>query len=174
MRILDATCGFKGIWFQKNHPFVTFMDKRKGKINTMNDGNNINKNQVFNIKPDVVSEWKDAPFPNNYFDMIIFDPPHIIRKKDRKIGWIEKKYGYFYEDTWKHELKIGIEKLFYVLKPNGVFILKWCDVNKQLSELLKLFPYKPLFGTVNNHKTTEHWVCFIKYDVNLKLDEYNI
>jgi|TARA_Y100000034_G_scaffold104223_1_gene130612 hypothetical protein len=30
MRILDATAGFKGIWYQKNHPFVTFMDKRKG------------------------------------------------------------------------------------------------------------------------------------------------
>ena len=29
MKILDATCGSRGIWYQKNHPFVTFMDKRK-------------------------------------------------------------------------------------------------------------------------------------------------
>jgi hypothetical protein len=37
MRILDATCGFKDIWYQKNHPFVTFMDKKKENIIRISD-----------------------------------------------------------------------------------------------------------------------------------------
>ena len=49
MKILDATCGFKGIWYQKNHPFVTFMDKRNG-IQYSNHKKNPRKIEV---KPDV-------------------------------------------------------------------------------------------------------------------------
>ena len=30
MKILDATCGTKSMWFQKNHPLVTYIDKRNG------------------------------------------------------------------------------------------------------------------------------------------------
>jgi len=28
----------------------------------------------YKVKPDIVSTWKDAPFPDEYFDMIVFVP----------------------------------------------------------------------------------------------------
>ena len=164
MKILDATCGAKGIWFQKNHPFVTFMDKRNGKQYYAS------KKQTkicYKVEPDVVSEWKDAPFPDNYFDMIIFDPPHIVRKKSTKSNMITE-YGSLQPDTWKDELKEGIERLFKILKPEGIFVFKWSDNGGlKVNKVLSLFPYKPLFGNV---KDGNYWITFIKYDVNEKLN----
>jgi len=34
-----------------------------------------------------------------------------------------------------------------------------------------LFPYYPLFGTRTGNSNNNHWVLFLKYDVNQKLLE---
>jgi len=171
VKILDATAGFKGIWYQKNHPFVTFMDIRKGWINTKTKNAKFRDCGHFKINPDVVSEWKDAPFPDNYFDMIVFDPPHLVFKnKNKKLSAMEKKYGYFYEDNWKQILKEGIKRLFQILKPEGIFVLKWCESSKKTDEVIKLIPYQPLFGSRTGQKHNNFWIVFLKYDVNNKLE----
>ena len=172
MKILDATAGYKEIWFQKNHPFVTFMDIRNGKIDTKTENTKFKNRRRIEIKPDVVSSWEDAPFPDNYFDMVVFDPPHIFRKNDidRITSTMEYKYGWLYDDNWKHVLKKGINKLFRVLKPKGIFILKWSECNKKINEILPLFPYPPLFGTRSGKDNTNLWIVFLRYDVNIKLD----
>ena len=164
MKILDATCGEKGIWFQKNHPFVTFMDKRNGKQYYASE----NKTKVcYKVKPDIVSTWKDAPFPDEYFDMIVFDPPHIVRKKTTKSCMITA-YGSLQPDTWKVEIKEGVDRLFKKLKQEGIFIFKWSDNGGlKLNEVLKYFPYKPLFGS---KKDGNWWIVFLKYDMNKKLE----
>ena len=171
MKILDATTGFKGIWYQKNHPFVTFMDKRKEKLLS----NHTTGKRTININPDIVSEWKDSPFPDNYFDMIIFDPPHlVIKNRDTKPSTLQKSYGVLYEDTWMEELRVGINKLFNILKPNGIFILKWCENSKRIEEIFKLCPYKPLFGSNTKSKghTQNFWVLFIKNKFDGELTNY--
>lgn len=144
MKILDATAGFKGIWYQKNHPFVT-------------------------------SEWKDAPFPNNHFDMVIFDPPHLIKKEVIKECSLHKSYGYLKEKTWKQEIKQGVRKLFDVLKPNGVFIFKWCENSIKVEEVIKLFPYKPMFGinTKSKGHTANWWILFIKHKLEKDLNQWS-
>ena len=169
MKILDATAGTRSIWYQKNHPFVTFMDKRNGTFITKSKNCKSKDMRKVIINPDVVSEWKDAPFPDNYFDMVIFDPPHKIAKKGSERCAMEVRYGRLHKDNWKHELKQGIDKLFRVLKLEGVLIFKWADTNKPLSDVLPLFPFKPLFGTRTGTKNHVHWVLFIKYNVNERL-----
>ena len=99
MKILDATTGFKGIWYQKNHPFVIFLDKRK--VDCIESRHPIGKKRRVKINPDVVSEWKDAPFPDDYFDMIIFDPPHLIVDRDKKLPGMAIEYGCLYKDNYK-------------------------------------------------------------------------
>jgi len=169
MKILDATCGFKGIWYQKNHPFVTFMDKRKTKLMSNHP---IGYRRKININPDVVSEWKDAPFPDNYFDMIVFDPPYLIWVNDKKESTLDKSYGYLRKETYRKEIKEGVEKLFKILKPEGVFILKWCENSIPVEEIIKLMPYSPLFGSNTKSKghTANFWIVFIKYNVNRRLE----
>ena len=172
MKILDATCGPKTIWYQKNHPFVTYMDKRKETINTLQPGNKLICKRIVKIDPDVVADWtKTIPFADNYFDMIVFDPPHIVDKKKTKPSQLKMKYGYFLEDDYKRDLKKGITELFRVLKPNGVFIFKWCETSKKIEEILKLFPYPPMFGTRTGQANKNHWIVFLKYNVNMKLDK---
>ncbi|MFW6172608.1 MAG: SAM-dependent methyltransferase [Elusimicrobiota bacterium] len=171
MKILDATCGFKGMWYQKNHPFVTFMDKRKG-IYDFDNPSTLSRYRKYNINPDIVSEWKHAPFPDNYFDMVIFDPPHLIKSKKSKVSNMMKAYGYLEKEIWKQDLKQGIRKLFDVLKPEGIFILKWCENNIKVEEILKLFPYEPLFGSNTKSKghTATFWILFIKHRLEETLE----
>ena len=174
MKILDATCGPKGIWYQKNHPFVTFMDKRNGVFNSkISENTKFSSSRRYRINPDVISEWKKAPFPNNYFDMIIFDPPHLIVDRNKKPPALAIEYGCLYKDNYRQVLKEGINKLFDILKPEGVFILKWCENSIKVEDVLKLCPYKPLFGSNTKSKghTQNFWICFLKYDVNMKLDK---
>jgi len=171
MKILDATSGPKEMWYQKNHPFVTYMDNRKGKFIYWNK----NKAQKVTIKvnPDVVADWtKTIPFDNNKFDVVIFDPPHIIQNSTK--GVMPTKYTILKPDSWKYQLKKGINELFRVLKPNGMFIFKWCESCKSIDEVLPLFPYPPLFGTnsdsVRKNSGKIYWITFLKYDVNEKLN----
>ena len=174
MKILDATCGFKGIWYQKNHPFVTFMDKRSGKFR-FTDTNNYTafNDRTYKVNPDVVSTWENAPFPDNYFDMIVFDPPHLIIDRNKKPPAMTQAYGYLFSDNWRMELKNGLKKLFELLKPEGIFILKWCENSVKVDEIIKLVPYPPLFGSNTKSKghTANFWIVFLKYDVNMKLDK---
>lgn len=171
IKILDATCGPKGIWYQKNHPFVTFMDIRKGNIDNKTKKIKFKDRRRYKINPDVVSEWKDAPFPDNYFDMIVFDPPHIITNRNKKISALAAEYGCLYYDNWRNILQEGIKKLFSILKPEGIFILKWCENSVKVEEIIKLCPYPPLFGSNTKSKghTANFWILFLKYDVNKKL-----
>jgi len=170
MKILDATCGGKQIWYQKNHPFVTFMDIRAGCFNPKTKDMKFRNVRMHKINPTLVADWKDIPFDDEYFDMVVFDPPHLISKRNTKLSRLQIQYGTLYIDNWKNEIKKGINELFRVLKSEGIFILKWCENCKKVDEVLKLFPYQPLFGTRTGQANNTHWIMFLKYDVNMKLD----
>lgn len=83
-RVLDATCGSRMIWFDKQHPNVLYMDNRQLST-TLCDG------RVLNVHPDIVADFRDMPFEDNTFYLVVFDPPHLIRAGDN--SWLAKKYG---------------------------------------------------------------------------------
>ena len=174
LKILDATCSIKSIWFQKNHPLVTYMDKRSGQF-IYQDNDKSKRPKIYNINPDVVADWTEQlPFENNEFDVVVFDPPHIVCNAES--GDMVIRYGHFTKDNWKYQLQKGIAELFRVLKPCGIFILKWCEVENwgfviPFNEVMRMFPYKPLFGTRTGNKENNQWILFLKYDVNKKLIE---
>lgn len=84
IRILDACCGSRLFWFDKNESHTTFMDIRKEK---------------FNIQR--------------------------------------------------------------VLKIGGTLIFKWSDCQVNVKEILKVIPFKPLFG---QQRGTTHWMTFVKFE----------
>jgi len=171
MKILDATCGSRGIWYQKKHPLVTYMDIRNGNYSYCNE-NNLKERTVYKVKPDVVADWtKTIPFPDGHFDMIVFDPPHKIETRGIKEAKLHVQYGRLYKDDWQRVLSKGINELFRVLKDQGIFILKWCECDKPIDDVISLFPYPPIFGTKTGFRSTNHWIVFLKFNVNNHLVE---
>lgn len=110
-----------------------------------------------NVKPDIVGDFRDMPFNDNEFDLVVFDPPHLIRAGDR--SWLAKKYGRLNKDTWMFDLRLGFDECHRVLKPSGTLIFKWNEDQIKLKELLDVVEYEPLFG---NKRSKTHWLVFIK------------
>lgn len=148
-RILDATCGSRMIWFDKENPDVVYMDNRE-LTDILCDG------RVLNINPDVVADFRDMPFEDNTFYLVVFDPPHLI--KAGKNSWLAKKYGVL-SQNWKQDIAQGFRECMRVLKPNGILIFKWNEEQVKLSEVLKAIDQKPLFG---NRRSKTHWLVFMK------------
>ncbi len=171
MRILDATASTRSIWYQKNHPFITFMDRRHGKYYSQTGNCKTDNVRVCNIFPNIIARWQNTPFKNNSFDMVVFDPPHLFTEQNKKHPAMATPYGIFYKENWKKDLADGIIELFRVLKPNGIFILKWCEVDKSVDEIINLIPYNPLFGTRTGQSNNTHWICFIKHRFEKTFEE---
>ena len=83
-KILDACCGSRMFWFDKENPDVTFMDCRQYY-------EELPTGHVINVNPDVVADFRDMPFEDNEFDLVVFDPPHLIHAGEN--SWLAKKYG---------------------------------------------------------------------------------
>ncbi len=147
--ILDACCGSKMFWFDKNNENVVFMDNRI-LHDTLCDGRKLD------IEPDVIGDFREMPFDDNIFSLVVFDPPHLLKVGEK--SWLAKKYGKLSE-TWPQDLKKGFSECMRVLKPNGTLIFKWNEQQIKLSEILKAIGYKPLFG---NKRADTHWLVFMK------------
>ena len=68
-RILDACCGSKMFWFDKNNPDVEFCDIRTLERTEYYPG------RYIEINPDTVCDFTNLPFENNSFHLVVFDPP---------------------------------------------------------------------------------------------------
>lgn len=148
-RILDACCGSKMFWFDKDNKDVLFMDCRELE-DTLCDGRRLN------IKPDIVADFRCMPFKDNSFYMVVFDPPHLLRVGET--SYMCKKHGKLSGD-WKNDILNGFTECMRVLKPNGTLVFKWNEEQIKLSEVLSIIPFKPLFG---NRRSKTHWICFMK------------
>lgn len=149
-KILDACCGSRMFWFDKENKNTIFVDNRE--IDTrLCDGRRLI------IKPDIVADFKDMPFEDNTFYLVIFDPPHL--KQAGKNSWLAKKYGTLDKDTWPQDIRQGFNECMRVLKPNGTLIFKWNEEQIKLKDILKVIEYKPLFG---NKRAKTHWLVFMK------------
>jgi SAM-dependent methyltransferase len=154
--VLDVCCGPKGMWFDKRDERALFLDKRcETHQNDYPSGY-----KEMSIAPDVIGDFTDIKQPDSSFSLVVFDPPHIKRSETNS-GEIGKRYGKLNGD-WKGMLQKGFSECFRVLKPGGVLIFKWCEVEIPIKEILELTNYKPLFGHKTKKNLLTHWVAFIK------------
>lgn len=123
-KILDACCGSRMFWFDKNNPEVTFMDKRSEEysLGGYETKHGIKQRKLV-VSPDIIADFREMPFGDNQFYMVVFDPPHLIYAG--KDSWLAKKYGTLNRDTWQDDLRKGFSECMRVLKPNGTLIFKW-------------------------------------------------
>lgn len=150
--ILDPCCGPKGMWFEKEHDNVIFGDIRKER-RPLCDG------RVLNVDPDLIMDFTNIPFPENHFNLVVFDPPHLARAGDK--SWLKAKYGRL-EDGWQGMIKDGFSECFRVLKPGGVLIFKWNETQIPVRDILNLTAKKALFGNRSGSRSKTHWIVFMK------------
>lgn len=151
-KILDACCGSRMFWFDKNNPDVMFADIRNEK-HILCDG------RVLEIKPDIQMDFTNMPFDDNTFRLVVFDPPHM--NKLGKNTWMAQKYGVLLP-TWETDIRAGFDECMRVLEPEGILIFKWNEAQINLNQVLKVIGSKPLFGHVTGKHGKTIWMTFLK------------
>lgn len=152
-KILDPCCGSRMFWFDKSHPEVVYGDIREER-HELCDGRSLS------ISPDVNIDFRELPYENNSFKLVVFDPPHLKRAGEK--SWMRAKYGVLNPGTWQEDIKKGFSECFRVLATDGVLIFKWNETQITVSTILKLTDKKPLFGHPSGKKGGTHWMCFMK------------
>ena len=153
--ILDPASSMRSFYFDKNDNRVLFGDIREDETHLLCN------NQTIHIKPDEVMDFRNIPYPDNAFQCVIFDPPHMLKLSEK--SWIRKKYGVLDSLSWRDDIQQGFAECFRVLKPNGTLIFKWNETSIKLSEILTLTDQKPVLGHPSGKRMGTHWVLFIKH-----------
>jgi len=151
--ILDACCGSRMFYFNKQNPNVLFADIR-------NEDHILCDGRELKINPDVICDFRNMPFDDENFKMVIFDPPHL--NKLGKNSWMGLKYGVLNE-TWQEDLRKGFSECFRVLETGGTLIFKWNENQIKVSEILKLTDMIPLIGHKSGKRQDTHWITFVKH-----------
>lgn len=150
--ILDACCGGRMFWFNKENPNVLFADCREYQ-SILSDGRKLE------IKLDTIHDFTDMPYPDKSFKMVIFDPPHLVRGGDK--SWIIQKYGRLDTD-WKKQLSDGFNECMRVLDDFGVLVFKWNETQIRVGEILSSINHQPLIGHKSGKNANTHWLLFMK------------
>ena len=158
--ILDATCGGRQIWFQKNEPHTLYCDKRHAHFES--DYGTIQRHRTIDVSPDIECDFKQLPFPDGSFNLVVLDPPHLIGGDK---SWLKKAFGHY--DTKEDaiaDVSAGIRECMRVLKTGGVLIFKWCELHVSSREIINACGIEPLFGHRSGKKSNTHWLTFMKFD----------
>lgn len=149
--ILDPCCGSRMFWFDKNNPNVVFGDIRTETLTLCDD-------RILEVKPDLEMDFRNMPFEDGSFKLVVFDPPHL--KKLGKDTWMAQKYGVLLA-TWETDLKEGFNECMRVLEPFGVLIFKWNETQITMNQVLSVIGHKPLFGHTSGKHGRSIWMCFM-------------
>ena len=155
--ILDACCGGKMFWYDRNHPNVIFQDIRK------KERGFVKYSPGYSVNPDIVGDFRKMDFPDESFKLVVFDPPHLIEKGT---SIMSKKYGFFGGiGELKKDIKKGFDECWRVLEDYGVLIFKWNEASIKRKEIIEIIGKEPLFGQTgasNKDKICTIWFCFMK------------
>ena len=157
--ILDATCGSRSIWFQKDHPNTIYMDCREEHDMVIWKSTKNNSVRKLDVNPDVIADFTAMPFEDNSFHLVVFDPPHLINVGET--AWLKKKYGKLPED-WPKLIHDGFWECMRVLRPYGTLIFKWSEIDISTRQVIKAIGKEPLFGHRSGKAMKTHWLCFMK------------
>ena len=155
---LDACCGSRMFWFDRQDERVVYQDKRQ-ETHSLTDSSSAGGKRTLVIDPDVVGDFTDMTFDDDTFHMVVFDPPHLVGAG--KSGWLAKKYGTL-GAHWEDEIRAGFRECFRVLKPHGTLIFKWNEHCIPVSAILALTPHRPLVGNRCGKHSKSHWIVFMK------------
>lgn len=142
MRILDLSAGRRGVWFDKNHPLATFVDKRP------------------EVEPTVLADTRDlrGKLGRKKFDLFVFDPPHLNTGKNSDMS---RAYGHHTTAEILETVEKTAAEAYRIGKKNALMAFKWNTHDLPLKRILLLMQqWEPLFGhlTKNGPGSQTYWV----------------
>jgi SAM-dependent methyltransferase len=146
MKILDATAGPRGIWFDKEYPDATYIDVRT-EPGVTHPGNE-------------AQDCRHTRFADGEFDLVIFDPPHMAIGPKAEMA---KRYGSFSTAYIRELVADAFREFHRVLRPDGLVAFKWNDHDTPMSKLLPtIHGFDPLVGVRIaqrlHHQSETSWV----------------
>lgn len=147
MKILDLSAGRRAIWFNKDHPLATYLDKRA------------------EVNPTVVCDTRAIPpVVGSGYDLIVWDPPHMNCGPNSDMS---KRYGYHTTAEILDTIEKTAIEAYRVSVEWALMALKWNSHDIRLERVLKLMPqWEPLFGhlTKDGPGSQTYWVMLKKQD----------
>jgi hypothetical protein len=159
-KILDVCCGSRSMWFDKNDNRVVFHDKRNSEYKLKKNSYH-HYERTLVVKPDIVGDFTMLSIESGTFNLVVFDPPHASFGASSVMANV---YGTLKGQNWQDMIRSGFSECFRVLVCGGVLIFKWCEVDININEILKLTSEKPLFGHRSGKRMDTHWVAFMKQE----------
>lgn len=144
-------------YFDKEDPRVLFGDIRELDAK-LPDSSNPKGFQELHVHPDMLMDFRNLPFGDGAFPLVIFDPPHL--RKAGESSWLAQKYGKLPDFGWKEYLAQGLSECWRVLKPQGTLVFKWNEQQIKFGDLHDIFPAKPVIRFSPKAKTI--FVIFFK------------
>lgn len=127
MKILDLSAGRRAIWFDKNHPMATFIDRRA------------------EVSPTIVADTTALPIEvGGEYDLVVFDPPHMNCGPNSNMSRV---YGHHTTAQILQTIAGTSKEAHRVSRPGALMALKWNDHDISLKRVFDLMPeWEPLFG----------------------------
>jgi len=169
VRVLDATCGDRGVWVDKDDERAVFADLR-----VREPGFHGQEGRSYAVQPEIQADVRNLPFAADAFDAAVYDPPHVIREggMSQLSGHVVKKYGALRAETWRDDLRRAFMELYRVVRNGGTVAFKFSDVEVDFEEVTSLAPTLPLVGTTTRKKknTEARWFLFGVTDTGTDAD----
>lgn len=147
MKMLDLSAGKRAIWYNKNHPLCTYLDKRE------------------EVNPDIVIDTNDMGDKVGYgYNLIVWDPPHLNCGKNSDMS---ARYGHHTTKEILELLEKTSREAWRVSAKNALMAFKWNDHDISLDRVYKLMPdWEPLFGNVTkfSKRSDTRWIMFLRKD----------
>ena len=152
--ILDMCCGSKMFWYDRQNPDVEFCDIRT-ETHELCDGRQLI------IAPDRIEDFRSLSFENEQFDIVVFDPPHLVRAGDN--SWMKHKYGRLDKEAWPQDIAAGFSEARRVLRGGGTLVFKWNETQIPVSRVVALTGgWHPLITQRVGKNDKTHWMIFYK------------
>lgn len=165
--ILDACCGGRMFWVNKQHPNAIYMDIRKDVL-PLKERWGIN----FSVEPDIIGDFRKMSFSNKSFKLVIFDPPHLMLNEN---AWMCKKYGTIKGMDLIKDLTEGFSECWRVLDDFGILIFKWNNGSVHQNKIKGCFPAEPIiYNKINTKGKSTLWYVFMKIPKELELKKVGV